>query len=68
MRNMHKLWHDSAPDFKYHVEDLMGEGDKVAALNLCQPVLASESLDAIELAKIARHHGQPATTSVTSDQ
>ena len=47
----------------------MGEGDKVAGhSDLCQPVLASESLDAIELAKIARHHGQPATTSVTSDQ
>jgi hypothetical protein len=39
-----------------------------AIQSLRQPVFASECLDAIDLTKIARHHGQPATTSVTCDQ
>jgi hypothetical protein len=35
---------------------------------LRQPFLASQSLDAIELAEIARHHDQPATARVARDQ
>jgi predicted ester cyclase len=32
MHNMNRLWNSAAPDFRYHVEQLIGEGDKVAAL------------------------------------
>ena len=32
MRRMNRLWHSAAPDFKYHIEQLIGEGDRVAAL------------------------------------
>jgi predicted ester cyclase len=32
MRMTHKLWYDAAPDFQYHIEQLIGEGDRVAAL------------------------------------
>ena len=32
MRSMNRLWFAAAPDFKYHVESLIGEGDRVAAL------------------------------------
>lgn len=32
MRNTNRLWRQAAPDFRYHVEELIGEGDKVAAL------------------------------------
>jgi len=31
MRRMHVLWYDALPDFRYHVEHLIAEGDKVAA-------------------------------------
>ena len=29
---MNTLWYSAAPDFKYHVEQLIGEGDRIAAL------------------------------------
>ena len=32
MRGMNTLWYSAAPDFKYHVEQLIGEGDRIAAL------------------------------------
>jgi predicted ester cyclase len=32
MRSMNTLWYSAAPDFEYHVEKLIGEGDRIATL------------------------------------